>query len=818
MRFPSMLVAALAMLAAGATVAAPAPDNSPGTAAGKNLALGRPYTLVPRPNYAYCTDADDRKQLTDGQYTRGYFWTQKSTVGWNHARPVIITLDLGDDVPISGLSFNTAAGVAGVQWPGSIFVLVSVDGRAYHDLGDLVALARKRAAPPEGKYAVHRFMTDRLKTHGRYVKLIIDPAGPFCFVDEIEVFRGDDSWKDLPLPGKEIRYPMEYFADSILNASVKRRIGKDLEAARAAVVEASLPTAIRNRLMKEVAAVEQAISELPEVDANTFKAVFPLNSVHARAFAIHGAVRAAEGKAPLVAWRAVPWDFLTPTELPEPAPEPQISVAAMRGESRAGALNLTNCTGRAMTVELRFEQLPGSPTPEYVVVHEVAWTDTREGTAVAAALPEVAPRRGAYPIDIPAGMTRQVWFTFTPRGLQAGHHRGNLVVAGAATDTLHVPVSLRVFDIDFPLQPSLHVGGWDYTDTDRMYGITPANRSALIAHLRSRYVDSPWATAAVMPYGQFDEHGEYQTPPDTARFDRWLARWPGARRYCVFAAVGSQIAGTRIGQPLFEKKVGQWIRFWATHAKRKGLRADQLVLLLVDEPHRNEQDRIILAWARAINAAEPDVVLWEDPTYRDPAKALPEMLAAVDVLCPNRPMMLAAGKGFVEFYRNQREAGRRLDLYSCSGPSRLLDPYAYHRLQAWSCFELGAESTFFWAFGDTGEGNSWNEYANRRTSYTPLFLGPDSVTAGKHMEAIRESVGDFEYLTMLRRRVAELSDSRPEPPQLARARALLAKATKRVLEAPGATELGWQAAKDRTIADQVRVEIGRMLEELQQIR
>jgi hypothetical protein len=48
----------------------------------RNIALHCPYTLQPAPNYRYCTDPDDRIQLTDGNYTQGYFWTQKSTVGW----------------------------------------------------------------------------------------------------------------------------------------------------------------------------------------------------------------------------------------------------------------------------------------------------------------------------------------------------------------------------------------------------------------------------------------------------------------------------------------------------------------------------------------------------------------------------------------------------------------------------------------------------------------------------------------------------------------------------------------------------------------
>lgn len=108
-----------------------------GTERWENLAHAKPYTLHPRPNYSHCTDPGDKTQLTDGQVTSGYFWTQKTTVGWNRARPVEITIDLEQDSPIRGLSFQTAAGVAGVGWPISIQVLVSIDGYAYHALGDL---------------------------------------------------------------------------------------------------------------------------------------------------------------------------------------------------------------------------------------------------------------------------------------------------------------------------------------------------------------------------------------------------------------------------------------------------------------------------------------------------------------------------------------------------------------------------------------------------------------------------------------------------------------------------------------------------------
>ena len=106
-----------------------------------------------------------------------------------------VTIDLGTVQPVRGVSYNTAAGAAEVLWPELILVMVSDDAKTYYVAGDLVALSAENGTPPaEGHYAVHRYWTDQLATHGRFVKLVIEKRGPYTFVDEIEVYRGDDAW------------------------------------------------------------------------------------------------------------------------------------------------------------------------------------------------------------------------------------------------------------------------------------------------------------------------------------------------------------------------------------------------------------------------------------------------------------------------------------------------------------------------------------------------------------------------------------------------------------------------------------------------
>jgi hypothetical protein len=270
-----------------------------------------------------------------------------------------------------------------------------------------------------------------------------------------------------------------------------------------------------------------------------------------------------------------------------------------------------------------------------------------------------------------------------------------------------------------------------------------------------------------------------------------------------------------MGTPLFEKKAAAWIRFWTHHARQRGVKPEQLTLLLVDEPTEARQDLVILAWAKAIRAAATGVVLWEDPCHKDPAAANQEMMSQCHVICPQRPVFLKAKPEVRDYYVRMAKQGAQLAFYSCSGPARSMDPYTYYRLQAWSCWQYQGNGSYFWAFGDGGGGSSWNEYPLAGAAYVPYFLDAVSVTPGKHMEAAREGIEDFEYLHLLSRRIAELEKAGRNPAALARAKALLEEAPQKVCEAPGAKFMNWNLDKDRTLADRVRREV---LETLRALR
>ena len=796
------------LMSAGATL---------GYAAPRNVALNKPYTLLPSPNYHYCTDSGDAQQVTDGIYSQGYFWTQKSTVGWNNNAPVYITIDLGKVEPISGVSWSCAAGVAGVTWPECLYVLVSDDKRAWTCLGDLCVLGTEDHAPPEKGYAQFRYATEKMKGRGRYV-CVVAAAQPFCFVDEIEVWRGEDAWLQGEMPGQKVSDPKIFYTASRIRSGVAGRLRADL-ASILAQMEARSDAGSFAALKTQAAALKEQIPAFAERFSVDQKTILPYGALHETILALHAPVlRAAGIKKPLV-WQSNRWSPLSLTELPPPgAGVDKVALDLMRGEVRGEAFNITNPDENPLDVSLTVRGIPSAVNLE---VREVLFTDTQSRTPVAAALKRLSPdAKGVFPLRVPGGCTRQVWLSCRRPGGEARTHDGVVSIASAGgLFSKDLAVMVRIRNLDFPKQPTLRVGGWDYTQVKADYYKTPGNLDANLALMRDMYVDSPWATAAVFPQGaRFAGDGELlnEEALDYSALDAWVGRWQGARKYCVFFSVGEAFSGEKMGTARFNAMISAWLGAWTRHLKKQGLAADQLVILLVDEPHELKQDAVIVAWADAVRAANLGVVLFEDPTYENPAKGDPAMFASSDVLCPNTPMMLAQGEPFRAFYRKQQTAGKTLWLYSCSGPAKLLDPVTYHRAQAWLAFQMGAEGSFYWAFGcGGGIGDSWHAYSQAYSEYSPYFVSPDSVMEGKHSEAIREGVQDFEYLRLLRETVGKIKAFGGSAAWRVHAETLLKDGVAEAVKTVAASNQTWLVEKDRSAMDEVRIQVLDLLEEAQ---
>jgi hypothetical protein len=628
---------------------------------------------------------------------------------------------------------------------------------------------------------------------------LADPAGPYLFVDEIEAH-------DAPnVPAVQALYSISdmqaYFWHTHTIARASEAVRRDAALVRERIDV--LPGSMSKR-ERFAASVSSSLNDAVTAtrDRPPTGMGIPLSPEHARLFATLGEAEAASGAAALSAWPADPWALLSPIDTPSGNQLAHVDLLVMRGETRSGAFNVRNSTGSPVTVSL-VAIIDGADMSQLRLA-PVIWTGTEAANWVAA---KVGPPTRSFTIS--AGVTMQVWVTYSPGTTAPGLHTGSVTIEVAGRAAAVVPIAVRVFATEFPGVLSLTVSGWDYTQGATIYAINAANATAVAQHLQSRGVTAPWATRPVLDFGSLDSTGHMTKPPSTDALEQWLARWPAAVRYRIFVAAGADIGGVSVGSPGFPDAVKSWLTFWDDALKNRGRDIRNFELLLVDEPHTAEQGAMAVAWSAAVKGSSVPVRLWVDPTWASPADIPAELVRLTDIICINLRTADASKGRYWEWARALvARDNKTVEVYGTDGPATFLDPYSYYRAAAWQAFSVGGTGVSFWSFSDTGGADSSDGFAAHSTQYAPFFIDHDGVSPGKHMEAIAEGARDFEYLTML----SAVAASSPNADVRAEARSLLSESTAKVLESASQFDSAWSAPRDRSVADAWRLRIGVLLD------
>ena len=488
----------------------------------------------------------------------------------------------------------------------------------------------------------------------------------------------------------------------------------------------------------------------------------------------------------------------------------RLGITMMRGEVRSTAFSIANPTNEPQ--EFLINTTTVNPALGLKVFQAVV-TDTSEGIPVSSALRELPIDAGRAQLAVPAGCNVQIWLMCHRPTAKAGKYAATVKVVGAMNPL--VTLTVEIVGIDFPKDPMLNVGGWEYAGS-----YNGKNRLANIAFMREIGVNSTWAVDNVLPKNpSFDTDGRLVNADklDFSRFDRWISEWPDAHHYCVTHTMNrSQFFGEKAGTPRYERMVIDYFKAVERRMEQLKLKPEQLVYLYLDEPCSIDGDMIVVNFMKIIRKEKFSMQFFQDPVWNTPDKGLPEAFSLPNILCPNTPMMTANGQKFKEFYSKQRKEGRTLWLYSCSGPAKQLDPLHYWRGQAWQCHQMKAWGSFFWAFGCTARsGESWNAYAKNGTEFGPYFVEREGLpTDSKQAEAIRESVEDFEYMKMLEAEIARVKAANPKHPALKTAEMALAEATEEVVAAIKPSTFQWSAEKDYELFDRNAVRLLKALEGL----
>ena len=765
------------------------------TPPGKNIALGKSYTFAGAPKFSLTTDDGDATQLTDGKYvvSTNFIWFEKDALGWDRQKPLRtagFTVDLGEVRSIAGLSYSTDAGQhAAVGYPPAILVFVSDDGKAFHVAGELVGLSAKFGPPPEwGRF---RFVTDELNTRGRYVQVLFQTA-QIGVCDEVEIYEGKP---DTQAPaGPVIEDPRKYAQDHAVGWAIAARVATDAARARAIIAALGLKEAAVKPIL---AALEQArlAAQTPDpepADLSRYRALIPLNATHARIFELMAEAHRAAGHQPFEAWPVARWARQSPfTALAggTNAVGGALTARLMQNERRGETFNLANFSPKATTALVTFSGLPGGAKPAYMDVRQAEYVTLQARSSWDAdALPKAEATDKGWKVSLPAGVVRQVWLDFrTDKGdCPAGEHQGQVEIQVAGGPKLSLPLTLKVepFKMASPRDRAVAVGCWDGSTLGKGgFGMVgTGNVAAAVAHMRDSGLNAPWAYAgsggAIIPQpryvvnGLFDESGKLVREPKYEELDQWLATWPDAKLYMIYAgAYGGfdvnpdpeKLAKKELDED--QRKFGEVLKVWAAHIRKQGVDPSRIVICLLDEPGYANASRTILYWAQAIRAAVPEIKLFEDPVFRpDTYSNYPvfEMLAAMDYVTPAPDWSYhRRGQVAYDFYEKVRQAGANIGFYTCSQGVGGTEATKYYRLQQWECWmaNKGGANTYagFWSYGDNRGNWPWAQIVGGGSmNFVPAYLDADSATDGKHWVAIFEGAQDYEYLLMLKQRIEAL--------------------------------------------------------------
>ena len=731
------------------------------TAAGENIALNKPYGFSTPPNYSYCTDPGDTTQLTDGQYSDdGNFRLDIRTVGWSGSGAVSITIDLGQVEPIGGLSFRGSADGGG-GFPAFIHIWVRDETGLYTYGGELISSSAVNGLPVnssdsrEKPTGAHQFVANNLFLRGRYVNFTAYRAGGYLWTDELQVFRGDFNPNDVTPSDIFVGfgYYGQWAQDHRHDPIARIRMLYDLQELE------NHPFA--NQFTSQVDSLRQQVLGMDLLAGLDMELGMPYIPLHGEIWELNGQMNLAAGSsefsiAPGELYQPLhPFDTFTPDNSTH-------QVDLIGNERRSAAINVSNFSNQTNTaqVELTWD---GAGFPDGDVdLRSVRFTEAQErfivGTALAPAT-QTAPN--VWQVQLPAGVTTQLWLTFNSKNAASGQYSAQLSVTPTASSPHTLPLLVEVHRSRMGDVPALDSFAWDYAHIPPQYSITTENNhEAALALLKEHQMKSHWMSAMsfMSDPGQRNPDGTYSTPPQFDGLNDWLADLDNmtepTKRYYIYAGVDTAVyplikGGLVEGTPEYNTAVTSFFQAIAGEIDARGLPRSSFVFHVADEPPGLPgEEANATYYATVAKAAVPEFLFSTDPLYATTQEVNEDLMQACDIIIPHLTKILN-NSSLLDYYQSLASShGKELGTYWCTDGGLQRGPIAYFRRMAWEAQRLELEGIGVWNVMAASQENTWDDFS-AGPSYEMIFATPDNVTPTKMLTAWRDGVQDYEYFKLI---------------------------------------------------------------------
>jgi hypothetical protein len=333
---------------------------------------------------------------------------------------------------------------------------------------------------------------------------------------------------------------------------------------------------------------------------------------------------------------------------------------------------------------------------------------------------------------------------YVPPGTPAGDYEGSLSVRVAGGPVIEAVYRLHVYGFDLPATPALRTAfqlsvdqGWSHMmdyypgadlDTVRAFWESMARHRIAPMHLGPKGPPNP------------------ATPDALAEFDPYvnLAKELGFNSFGPFFW----------GPPTDTEEDRAWVRQMVDHYAELGVLDCLYVYMCQYDEARPDRYAALRAYAESLKETDPRL-----PRFITVAPH-PDLYGAIDLWCPTTSAYR------MDVARERRAQGEKVWWYTCVTltPGLLLDaPGTEHRALLWLTFTQEADGLLFWCIdywpqnpwetprmgeGTAGNGDGYLYYPRREGDPA------DRVYETVRLEVLRDGIEDYDYLAILKARMA----------------------------------------------------------------
>ncbi len=476
-----------------------------------------------------------------------------------------------------------------------------------------------------------------------------------------------------------------------------------------------------------------------------------------RALALAGAALAPTGS--FFAWEFCPWAYFDARDcLPSPEEKTgQFSASLLIGECESLALNLTNLSAR--TLEVRVS------CGGQVALRRAVTVPTIRREEVADALPRLDQGRL---LTIPPLESQQLWITLNADALAPGDYVAPVTLTSVEPEPTEVtvPIAITVYDLALPRPSPLRFCVWSHEG-----GVLGTDNDDVLTDLIDHGVNVFFGRA---PSATCDAEGNLTGPVDFEAHDESVARY-SPHGLMMFASAQHSVKGATFLSAPWRKAYRTYLREWARHMKELDLDYADWALYPYDEPSTpfTETTLNLVEVAKATREADPNIMIYTDPTSGTTMKSIEMLTGLIDIWCPSAELLERLADEMVPVIK---DVGKEVWFYDAAGRAKTLSTLGLYRWRFWYAWNLGFTGVGWWTYAHGDEQwKGWNSFGDY---FCTVYPGADGVVTSKRWEAAREGIEDYELLYLLRKAIRTAEAQGVSGPVLAEARSLLAQVPK----------------------------------------